>query len=291
MPSGFFTAKSIPSRFEMTEAFKQPVSILNKLRDKQNELKEAADVKGNGSIDFEKHHIIAKLMQQIDKAISEFNESKFTSLSDETTQMIKTTRKLLEIISNVPKAEEKTLKTSRNNQRENMSNAVYYGTFFTTFITGSALSAGTLGAIASLLYIAPTVSKSVHESTGLNDLSPTSARLLHELTIILKKIYASLIRQCYGDIQIKESEAEDFICPITQEIIHDPVVCTLDGHAYERNAIEEWFKHNTRSPLNRNEIPPGKSVQDVLITHFNYASLLEKYRREHSVTINTSACL
>ena len=38
-------------------------------------------------------------------------------------------------------------------------------------------------------------------------------------------------------------------CPITQEVMNDPVICA-DGHSYERAAIEEWFrtKHKT-SPL------------------------------------------
>lgn len=39
----------------------------------------------------------------------------------------------------------------------------------------------------------------------------------------------------------------DFNCPITGEIMIDPV-CTMDGHTYERQAIEEWFKKNSTSP-------------------------------------------
>ena len=30
-----------------------------------------------------------------------------------------------------------------------------------------------------------------------------------------------------------------FYCPITQDIMTDPVL-TVDGHSYERAAIEEW---------------------------------------------------
>lgn len=291
MLSGLFKAKPVLTRFEITEAFKQPVIILNKLRDKQNELKESAEAKGPGSIDYRKHLVVADLMQRIDKTINEFNESKFTTNADETIHIIKTSRKISEIISAVRKTEEKTLMTTRNNQRENISNAVYYGAFGTTFIAGSALSIGTLGKLASLFYIAPTVSKSIHEATGLNDLSPTSARLLNELTIVLNHINANLTKQSCIEVEIKESEIEDYKCPITLEIINDPVVCTLDGHAYEKTAIEEWFKHNRKSPLSRDEIPSNKSVKDVLVKHYNYASLLEKYRREHPTTTYTSACL
>ena len=38
------------------------------------------------------------------------------------------------------------------------------------------------------------------------------------------------------------------VCPITQDIITDPVK-TIDGHIYERNAIDRWFNYNSTSPL------------------------------------------
>ena len=38
------------------------------------------------------------------------------------------------------------------------------------------------------------------------------------------------------------------ICPITNEIIKDPVIA-LDGHSYERTAIVQWFKRSQTSPL------------------------------------------
>ena len=34
---------------------------------------------------------------------------------------------------------------------------------------------------------------------------------------------------------------QDFICPLSQEIMKDPVMA-LDGHSYERRYIEEWFR-------------------------------------------------
>ena len=41
----------------------------------------------------------------------------------------------------------------------------------------------------------------------------------------------------------------DFICPITQEIMRDPVIA-LDGHSYERDAITQWFaRGRIKSPL------------------------------------------
>ena len=40
---------------------------------------------------------------------------------------------------------------------------------------------------------------------------------------------------------------EIFVCPITQELMQDPVMAT-DGHTYERHAVERWFATRLTSP-------------------------------------------
>jgi hypothetical protein len=51
-----------------------------------------------------------------------------------------------------------------------------------------------------------------------------------------------------------------FECPISQDIMNDPVICS-DGQTYEREAIEKWFELHNTSPItnvrlaNRNLIP------------------------------------
>ena len=45
-----------------------------------------------------------------------------------------------------------------------------------------------------------------------------------------------------------DEEPADYVCPITHEVMTDPVV-TADGQSYERNAIEQWLLHSTLSPL------------------------------------------
>jgi hypothetical protein len=47
-----------------------------------------------------------------------------------------------------------------------------------------------------------------------------------------------------------DNEQDNLICPITQEIFNEPVICE-DGHTYEKDAILEWFKHNDTSPITR----------------------------------------
>src|SRR5437868_2157923 len=48
-------------------------------------------------------------------------------------------------------------------------------------------------------------------------------------------------------------DEDDLVCPITQYIMRDPVM-TSNGETYERDAIEEWLKHNKTSPLTREPI-------------------------------------
>jgi hypothetical protein len=47
----------------------------------------------------------------------------------------------------------------------------------------------------------------------------------------------------------------NFLCPITTELMEDPVVA-MDGHTYEREAIATWFQMHDTSPLTRAVIPP-----------------------------------
>ena len=52
---------------------------------------------------------------------------------------------------------------------------------------------------------------------------------------------------------------EEFICPISQEIMKDPVK-TSDNYTYEREVIEEWLKLHDTSPLT-NEILKDKKLE------------------------------
>ncbi|OQS02807.1 hypothetical protein THRCLA_04864 [Thraustotheca clavata] len=47
---------------------------------------------------------------------------------------------------------------------------------------------------------------------------------------------------------------DSFVCPITFEVMVDPVVA-VDGHSYERAAIEQWFGTNNTSPATNCVLP------------------------------------
>lgn len=56
-------------------------------------------------------------------------------------------------------------------------------------------------------------------------------------------------------------------CPITNEIMQDPVVAA-DGHTYEREAIETWFRRRNTSPMTNQVIAP------TLLPNFAVRSLI-----------------
>ena len=48
-----------------------------------------------------------------------------------------------------------------------------------------------------------------------------------------------------------------FLCPITKEIMKDPVMLADDGQTYERQAIIEWYKYTNISIT-----PYGDDIED-----------------------------
>ena len=63
----------------------------------------------------------------------------------------------------------------------------------------------------------------------------------------------------------------NFFCPISQEMMHDPVI-TMDGHSYEREQIESWFRRSTLSPVT------GGALTHVHLLH----GLFSKLKRSKS---------
>ena len=55
-----------------------------------------------------------------------------------------------------------------------------------------------------------------------------------------------------------------FACPITHELMRDPVV-TADGMTYERTAIERWLIQHDTSPLTGTRLPHTQVIPNVLM--------------------------
>jgi hypothetical protein len=57
-----------------------------------------------------------------------------------------------------------------------------------------------------------------------------------------------LAEQVVADQRRREGCSAAFICPISSEVMADPVIC-CDGFSYERACIEQWLAMSDRSPM------------------------------------------
>ncbi|XP_052123852.1 uncharacterized WD repeat-containing protein alr3466-like [Frankliniella occidentalis] len=78
---------------------------------------------------------------------------------------------------------------------------------------------------------------------------------IHELTLQLKWLRHEELNICLPEISSNSDVPHEFLCPITREVMRDPVVCA-DGFTYERAAIEEWFlSGKLTSPMTNSTLP------------------------------------
>jgi len=67
---------------------------------------------------------------------------------------------------------------------------------------------------------------------------------------------------------LSSNELPAAMCPITQEIMEDPVVCA-DGHSYERSAITQWLLARdtspcTNTPLAHRNVVPNYALRNLI---------------------------
>lgn len=72
--------------------------------------------------------------------------------------------------------------------------------------------------------------------------------LIHSRTHMLLCSNVLFLRFRHEKRQVRGSALRDeFSCPITRELMRDPVIAA-DGHTYDREAIEMWFRNHDTSP-------------------------------------------
>ncbi|XP_011630777.1 WD repeat, SAM and U-box domain-containing protein 1-like isoform X1 [Pogonomyrmex barbatus] len=92
------------------------------------------------------------------------------------------------------------------------------------------------------------------------------------MEILKKQLYWLKREDCNITESIDESEIpHEFLCPITHEIMKEPVQCS-DGFTYERAAINEWFlcgKYTspmTNEPLHDTSFTPNFALRNAILT-------------------------
>ena len=85
--------------------------------------------------------------------------------------------------------------------------------------------------------------------------------------------------QLENKILNKKNIDNNFICPITLEVMKDPVIC-LDAHTYERSAIEKWLSTNSCSPITRQII-----TNNSLIPNIALRNIIQEYKKNHKMCL------
>jgi len=63
---------------------------------------------------------------------------------------------------------------------------------------------------------------------------------------------------CYQELGV--AVPPEYMCPITMEIMTDPVILT-DGHVYEKRAIERWLLSHNTSPKTNQVVERGQLIR------------------------------
>lgn len=80
------------------------------------------------------------------------------------------------------------------------------------------------------------------------------------------------ISENQGSVVTTDSyECESFLCPISQEVMKDPVI-TPSGISYERKSILDWLKKNQCCPLTKAPL-----TDKDLVTNYALKSAIEDY--------------
>jgi len=65
--------------------------------------------------------------------------------------------------------------------------------------------------------------------------------------------------------QVLDQLEENLVCPISFELMEDPVILVEDGHTYERAAISEWLNTHTSSPMTNESLRSKQLVPNKLV--------------------------
>lgn len=92
---------------------------------------------------------------------------------------------------------------------------------------------------------------------------------------------------------IDRNTPEHFLCPITQEIMTDPVIAA-DGQTYDRNSITEWLSRgNRRSPLNGSTLSTTRLLDNIFarISIREHQSIVSVESQQSCVKSNLEKCI
>ena len=100
----------------------------------------------------------------------------------------------------------------------------------------------------------------------------------HKNNMIKDKEYKSLIKENKDMNEIFQT----LYCPISNELMGEPVIWTKDGHTYEKEAILQWFKKGVKNGAIKSpkggisiKIPDDKKL--TLLPNLIVSSMIDEY--------------
>lgn len=110
-----------------------------------------------------------------------------------------------------------------------------------------------------------------------------------ELEIKLIEIKKKRLNQKEKFKEASKIQEEMLICPISQDLIEDPVLCE-DGYIYERSAILNWWKRSKTSPITKQRLSakPGTNIQGGCIKVF-YKSMVDAFKLQEKKKENAAS--
>jgi hypothetical protein len=238
------------SRFSQKKEAKKIIEILEELQAKESELKKSSDILGVDSLDYAKYKILSKILSNINDSISNFNKTLALSDSmDELRNFINLLRELGEKIKEIYQNREykDTLSQFRHKDKDNA-----YGIWG---VIGAAFVYSSLPQTCLLL-----------------------SQLLTTLDLTVNNLILTMNLSQLTDHQVRLSDEDNMICPITRELMVNPYICTLDGYSYEKEELEKWLYQYKTSPVTRKPMKYGASVEDVMIQNRYLKHIIDNYK-------------
>jgi hypothetical protein len=225
-----------PTRFEKCEELKQIGGILAALRKKENELSKAKQGKGAGTVDFDKHTVVSKLVRDLDQEIEQFNtQPPHEQHEDEIRDMIQLVSTLENIVKISMLRHQETLNKFRNSQHEIVANTVDWGLFLGSMTALYMAPFGLLFKFGVYVCGMKPLRESVMEYSGLSAEEARSMIILKGMKKTLHDVYVNLRRTIHeefadddalrrlarGNREKQESGLLFLLSPSTQAYVDD----------------------------------------------------------------------
>lgn len=111
--------------------------------------------------------------------------------------------------------------------------------------------------------------------------------LIQQQEQVTAALNAITMADSYDELKVDDSST--FMCPITSDLMHDPVICP-EGHSFERKVIEEWLDHKktnpvTRQYLTKDMLTPNRALRDSIDLYRHRLLAAQKQKAQRTAEI------